>query len=358
MKIALLTVYPPNRVPGTRYRIEPYLPILRGAGFEVEWKGFFASESYEQFLSPSVSMWRKAVIFSGRFFKSLLEAVFRGRIDGVYLYREATLLGLPLIEYLWMRGLPVLMDFDDAIWMADTSEQFKSFSWLKSQNKTARLLRHARVVTVCNEYLASYAREHAQEVRIIPTTVDTDVYQPVGHRASSPIVIGWSGSATTLAHLRTIEDALSQLYAKYTTRIHFLFIGAPAYRPPFPAEVLPWSPQTEVQLLQRMHIGLMPLPDTEWSLGKCALKALLYMAVGIPAVVSPVGMNTSVVHDGINGLWAKGRAEWIEKLSLLIESAELRDRLGYAARHTVETVYSVKANAEKYIAAFHTAFCK
>ncbi|MEN3040348.1 MAG: glycosyltransferase family 4 protein [Bacteroidia bacterium] len=358
MKIALLTVYPPNRIPGTRYRIESYLPILHEAGFEVEWHSLFSLHAYERFLSPQTSLWRKGAIFSAGFFKLLIKALMRDKVDGVYLYREATFLGLPIVELLWMRRLPVLMDFDDAIWLLDTSEQFRRFAWLKSRRKTALLLRRARLVTVCNEYLASYARQYAKEVWIIPTTVNTEVYKPPAFRASSPIVIGWSGSPTTLAHLLTVEEALGSLHAKYGDQIRFLFVGAPNYRPPFPAEVLPWTPRTEVSHLRRMHIGIMPLPDTEWSLGKCALKALLYMAMGIPAVVSPIGMNREVVQDGVNGLWARTLKEWVDKLSLLIESPTLRAQLGQAARYTVEARYSVRANASQYVEAFRTAFAQ
>ncbi|MCS7152912.1 MAG: glycosyltransferase family 4 protein [Bacteroidia bacterium] len=355
--ILLLTVYPPARIGGTRYRIEQYIPLLRKEGFEIEWVSFFSLEEYEAFLRPSESLLKKVGLFVKNLGRSILQALFRRQWRGIYLYREATLLGTPLIEHLWMRGLPVLLDFDDAIWIVDTSPQFRRFAWLKSPKKLSKLLRKSAVVTVCNEFLASYARKYAQDVRIIPTTVDTDLYHPVGKPGHiKPVVIGWSGSSTTLAHLRTVEAALKQLHEKYKDEVHFLFVGAPEYKPPFPAEVLPWSAATEIALLQRMDIGIMPLPDTVWSRGKCALKALLYMSVGVPPVVSPIGMNCEVVRDGIDGLWAGSISDWVEKLSFLIEHPQERKRLGAAARQKVVEKYSTYANAEKYIQAFRAAF--
>lgn len=354
--IALLTVYPPDRVPGLRFRIEQYLPLLEKEGFTVEWISFFSSREYSEFLSEDKSIWRRGWLFVRSLGRSALRALFRKSYRGIYLYREATLLGAPFIEYLWMRGVPVMMDFDDAIWLADVSEQNRSFAWLKSQRKTASLLRKVNLATVCNEFLAAYARQYAAEVQIIPTTIDTDRYQPVKRPKRPYVVVGWSGSFTTLAHLRTIESALQKLHEKLGDKVRFRIIGAPSYRPPFPAEVLPWRPETEIQDLQEIDIGLMPLPDTDWSRGKCALKALQYMALQIPPIVSPVGMNCEVVRDGINGLYARTEREWIEKISFLIEDHEARERLGKEARQTVVERYSVKANAPLYVNAFRRVF--
>jgi glycosyltransferase involved in cell wall biosynthesis len=300
----------------------------------------------------------------GIFAKSLLRSSVRGGtppsdIRGIYLFRESIPLGWAALEKWRIKNKPVLLDFDDAIWLPNVSESNRAFGWLKGGgSKTPALLRLARVVTVCNDFLAEYARKYAQDVRIIPTTIDTDLYQPRRRLSSEYVTIGWTGSFTTLAHLRTIEAVLVVLHRKYGSRIRFRFIGAPQYRPPFPAEVLPWRAETEVEDISPIDIGIMPLPDDDWSRGKCALKALQYMALAIPPVVSAVGMNCQVVREGENGFLATTSEEWIEKLSYLIENPEERARLGAAARYTVEQAYSVRANLPKYIAAFEAAFGK
>ncbi|MEK6590073.1 MAG: glycosyltransferase family 4 protein, partial [Nitrospinota bacterium] len=111
----------------------------------------------------------------------------------------------------------------------------------------------------------------------------------------------------------------------------------------------PWSLEEEIEDLKSFDIGIMPMPDNEWTKGKCGFKAILYMNMGIPCVCSPIGVNNEIITDGINGFFASTENEWIEKLSFLIKSPELRKRIGIAARKTVEDRYSVKTNAPKYI---------
>ncbi|MCX8112904.1 MAG: glycosyltransferase family 4 protein [Bacteroidia bacterium] len=355
-RIALLTAYPLHIPPSLRFRIGQYLPALQEAGYTIECIPFFSAQQYQTFTARDTPILRRFGIIGSSFLGSLVRAINRGRWDGIYLHREATVLGTTLVEKLWMRGLPVIVDFDDAIWIVNVSEENKRFAWLKSSQKLPRLLRQAKVVTVCNEYLAAFARQYAEDVRIIPTTIDTDLYRALETPPKSYVVIGWSGSRTTTAHLRTIEGALVQLYKLYGDRIRFRFIGTSGYQPPFPAEILPWRADTEVEDLMKIDIGLMPLPDEDWSRGKCALKALQYMALGKAAVVSPIGMNCEVIEDGVNGLFARTLDDWVDKISYLIEHPEVRQSLGRAAREVVERQYSVRANTAKYMEAFEAAF--
>jgi glycosyltransferase involved in cell wall biosynthesis len=99
--------------------------------------------------------------------------------------------------------------------------------------------------------------------------------------------------------------------------------------------------------LRVIDIGIMPLPDEPWSRGKCGLKALQYMALGIPTVCSPVGVNSDIISDSRNGFLARTEDEWVEKLTQLLRSAELRERLGAAGRRTVEESYSAQAQAPR-----------
>ena len=110
-----------------------------------------------------------------------------------------------------------------------------------------------------------------------------------------------------------------------------------------------WTLERELEDLHGFDIGIMPMPDTEWTRGKCGFKALLYMACGVPPVCSPVGMTTDIVQDGQNGLLATTTEEWIEKLSLLVENPELRRRMGEAGRATVEDRYSLTTHAPRFL---------
>jgi glycosyltransferase involved in cell wall biosynthesis len=113
-----------------------------------------------------------------------------------------------------------------------------------------------------------------------------------------------------------------------------------------------WSLEQEVDLLQDCDIGIMPLQDNEWARGKCGLKLLQYMAVGLPAIASPVGVNLDIVLDGANGFLASSEAEWRAKLIRLCNDEELRTKIGRAARQTVVDHYSLMAWTPKLAASY------
>jgi glycosyltransferase involved in cell wall biosynthesis len=110
-----------------------------------------------------------------------------------------------------------------------------------------------------------------------------------------------------------------------------------------------WRSASEAADLAPVQIGLMPVPDDAWALGKCACKALQYMALGIPTVVSPVGVNATLVRDGVNGLHASTREEWVAQLARLVADRSLRARLGEEGRRTVEAEYSARVQAPRLL---------
>jgi len=358
----VLSVHPYPYAPNIRFRLSQYEHYLTQGGYPLKWWSFLSLSAYQRlyWTNQGGLAYRVAVGLQGlarQVGPALAASLGGAAARGVVILREALPIGMVLPERLWASRLPLLLDFDDAIWLPAVSEAHRAFAWLKNPKKLHTLLHLAKVVTVCNDFLAEYARQYASDVRIIPTTIDTDRYRPAPKPPSDTVVVGWSGSLTTLAHFRLVEPALAILRKKYGSRVRFRLLGAPHYQnPELGIESLPWRPETEVADLSTIDVGLMPLPDDEWSRGKCALKALQYMALGIPPVVSPVGMNRQVVQEGVNGLWARTVEEWVEKVSWLIERPEERQRLGAAARHTVEASYSVRVNAPKYLAAFQAAF--
>lgn len=207
-----------------------------------------------------------------------------------------------------------------------------------------------------NAYLASFAKRYHLNVKIVPTTLDTERYQVRDYANSdnSPVCIGWTGSFTTLKHLEQAVPFLTELFRKYGNKLRFKMIAdMPSAIDQFPLEFCKWSKEKEVEDLMDIDIGIMPLPDDDWARGKCGFKGLQYMAVGIPSVMSPVGVNTEIINDGVNGFLASGSNEWIQKLSLLIESAELRKKVGAEGRKTVVERFSYEAWKDKYIQYFN-----
>ena len=341
--------------PGQRFRIEQWEPILREGGVEI---------TYAPFETPEL----RSVLYQGGQVLKKVSAVTRNmmlrrdelaKLDGydlVYIFREAAILGPPWFERKIARsGVPYIFDFDDAVFVSYKSPSNGYLSYLKFPGKTAEICRLATHIMAGNQYLADYAGTYNDNVTIVPTTIDTDKYKFI-EPAKGPetMTIGWSGSFSTVQHLDTIRDALREL-AK-DERFRLRVIGTAAYDlPGVDVEAIPWRSETEIEDLAKIDIGLMPLPDENWSRGKCGLKALQYMALGKPSICSPVGVNSTIIQDGENGYLADGKAEWIEKLKLLIHSAELRRKIGRAGRDTVEQEYSAKVVAPMVLEIFRAA---
>jgi glycosyltransferase involved in cell wall biosynthesis len=132
-------------------------------------------------------------------------------------------------------------------------------------------------------------------------------------------------------------------------------IGTPNYElEGVDVEAMPWRAETETEDLGAIDIGVMPLPDDNWSKGKCGLKALQYMALGVPTICSPVGVNTDIIQDGVNGLIADTEDEWVAKMTTLIRSVRLREQLGESGRVTVEQKYSAIVQAPRVYEIFRS----
>lgn len=291
------------------------------------------------------------------FFKRLSDVRAASGFDIIFIQREAYLLGTSYFEHKFKKsGAKVVFDFDDAIWLMDVSDVNKKFGWLKRPTKTAEIVSLSDLVIAGNNYLADYARTYNPNVVTIPTSVDTDKFKRTAAATDkNRICIGWTGSHTTIKHFSLAIPFLKELKQKYGDKIYFKIIGDPAYtEPDLGIQGLKWNKDTEIDDLSEIDIGIMPLPNDAWSRGKCGLKSLEYMALNIPPVVSPVGVNTEIVTDGVDGFVADSNAEWVDKISQLVESAELRKKIGEKARQTVIEKYSVLAHRDKYVQLLNT----
>lgn len=340
-----------NRSPSQRYRYEQYLGYLREKGFELEFSEII-SEADDQVLYTQGRMLSKALIML-RSLRTRFRDLRRARqVDIVFIQREALLVGSSFFEKRFYRsGARVVFDFDDSIWLADTSPGNKRWAWLKNPAKTSVNIVHAHTVIAGNTYLADYARQFNKHVVVIPTTIDTSVHTPMPPlRGNGRVVIGWSGSISTIKHFEYAVPFLKKLREKYGNRIEIRVIGDSGYQnEDLQVVSKAWSEASEVSDLNAFDIGIMPLPDDEWTKGKCGLKGLSYMACGVPTVMSPVGVNTSIIEHGRNGYLASTPEEWLHYLSLLIEDRSLRERTGMAGRDTVIERYSVEANKHAYL---------
>jgi len=328
--------------PGQRFRIEQWAPGLRAAGIDVTFEAFEDDSLNRVIYEPGHPI-RKAAAVAAAFGRRMTHARKAREFDIVYVFREAAVLG-PAVFERWIRrsGVPFIYDFDDAVFERYVSPSNGYLSLLKCPGKTAAICRLATHVIAGNRYLADYARRHNDRVTIVPTTIDTEAYQPVAPARKRVPVVGWSGSHSTVQHLRRIDTALKRLAATHEFRLKV--IGTNSYPLDGVAvDAQPWRRDTETVDLAEIDIGVMPLPDDRWSRGKCGLKALQYMALGIPAICSPVGVNSEIIRHDENGLLASTEDEWVTTLGALLDNQERRERLGSAGRRTVEAAYSAHA---------------
>jgi glycosyltransferase involved in cell wall biosynthesis len=349
MRILALVPYPFDTAPGQRYRIEQWAPILEELGAEITFVPFRGDE-LNSLLSREGKTLRKIYLTARESARRLKVLKLIKDYDLVYVYKEVALLGPALIErYISMKGVPIVFDLDDAIFMhsPSTSPVNRYFRLLKFPGKTGTICRLAAHVIAGNSYLAEYSSRFNQNVTVVPTTIDTAKYVVDESKTSTdPPLIGWSGSYSTVHHLNTLRRVFMRLAEKERFRVRV--IGTDGYQiHGVQVEAMPFRPETETADLRAIDIGIMPLPDDEWARGKCGCKALQYMALGIPTICSPVGVNTKIIQDDENGLLATTEDQWIEKLTRLLHSPSLRARLGKAGRATVAAEYSMSMHAPR-----------
>ncbi len=356
MNVLVFAPYPSDCSPGQRFRFEQWINLLSVPGVTFDMHPLFSRRAYSRFYSPGHHTRKVAYTLAGLTRRSIELRTLR-RADVVLLYREMFPLGPPLLEALLQSRTPFVYDFDDAIFLRATNPHNRAASILKRPDKVGSIIAAAAHTTVGNDYLAQYARRFSSQVSVLPTTLDTVKYdRPAGwRRAPGPLRLGWTGSTTTTAYLHTIDGALRRILSKQ--QVELVVVGSASYTLPGVANTSskPWRLATEVADVLEFDIGLMPLTDDEFALGKCGFKALLYMALGVPCVVSPVGVNASIVQHGVNGLLASTEEEWVDAVSNLINDESLRRRLATAGRETVVSGYDGRSVAPKFLSILEKA---
>lgn len=354
-KILIIADHRLNRSPSQRYRFEQYLDFFKSKGFDWELSEIITQKDDVVFYGPGEYLQKAWILFKSIFIR-LRDLSRAKKFDVIFIQREALLLGSSYFEKHFYKKNKVIFDFDDSIWLLDTSPENKKFEFLKNPEKTKTNIKHANWVIAGNSFLANYAKQFNSNTVIIPTTIDTDFHIPKPElRNKDKVIIGWSGSISTLKHFEIAIPALKEIQKKYPGKTEIQVIGQGSYTHPDISIISKnWSAGTEVNDLNYFDIGIMPLPNDEWVKGKCGLKGLSYMACGIPTIMSNVGVNPEIIRNGENGFLASTPREWVDCLSQLIENPDLRHTMGTAGRQTVVKNYSVNANKDKYLEVFNS----
>lgn len=233
---------------------------------------------------------------------------------------------------------PVFYDIDDAIYHQYDVHKNRLVRYLLG-GKLKPLLRRVRIAFCGNRYLADYVERFAKRVETIPTTLDMTHYQPTATNQHTKLTLGWIGSPSTWAYFRHLHPFFADMVKKLG--MEFLVVGAEhAADHHYPFTYRAWEESREVEDIQAMDIGIMPLPDEPWARGKCGYKLIQYMACGVPVIASPVGVNNEIVTHGVNGFLASTEAEWRLAIETLAHNPDLRQRMGAAGRARVETAFA------------------
>jgi glycosyltransferase involved in cell wall biosynthesis len=252
--------------------------------------------------------------------------------DGVLLHRKV----LNLWDGFWLRrcARPVIYDIDDAVMYDDLRSGRDSRIRLR---RFAGSVAASRLVIAGNDYLAEHARRYGHNVRVLPTGLDIREYRtPERTENDGKVRLVWIGGRSTLKYLGEIRPALEELGRRFQKVILRVICDTFFDLEAIPVEKRPWSRQTEAADLISSDIGLAPLPDNAFTRGKCGFKILQYQAAGLPVVASPVGVNGQYVQDSVTGFLARDRAQWIDRLGMLIEDPGLRTALGRSGQQHVE----------------------
>lgn len=353
MLVLLLAPYPEKSAPSQRFRFEHYIYNAAKHNIKFHYRSFLDAKTWEILYSNGKLVLKSYGICKGfikRFF--LLFTIFK--YDFIYIHREATPIGPPIIEWIIAKLLrkKIIYDFDDSIWVKMASNANPRSAWLKCSWKVKYICKYSKIVTVGNDFLANFARKYCKDVRIIPTVVDTEkTHNFIKNQNEQPLVIGWTGTFTNFYNLEIVLTPIRELQKKYDFIFYIIANKDPKFND-INYIYKQWEAKTEIADLTKINIGIMPLYNTAIELGKCAFKAIQYMSLGIPAVVSPVGVNCEVVGNGEDGFWADTEKEWYISLEKLITDKELCMQMGKLSREKIVAKFSVKATEDSFFNLF------
>lgn len=340
MRVLFLTLYPPEAA-SPRCRVHQFIPGLEARGMACTVRSAVSAATWRRYTQPGARprpLWYHAEEVRRRL-GQLLEAP---RYDVVAVQKallSAYLRGLPHLLNLLAKRF--VLDIDDAVHLAPPHPLRGLGRAIEDRDQVRRLMARADVTLAGNDWLCGAVREAGGRPVLFPTVVDTDRFTPASP-PSDVFRIGWIGNPSTTPHL-----AAAGIDGSVLEGMEIALMGADPSQVPWPgAEVVPWSLEGEAAFVRSCSVGIMPLPKTEWALGKCALKALQFMACGVPCVATPWGAVRAIIRGGENGCMADTPAEWCAAFAGL-QDARRRKRLGAAARRTVEERFALGSAVEQ-----------
>lgn len=342
MKILMLTKYG-SKGASSRLRTMQYAPRLEQAGIQCDIFPLISDDALTAKYSKQAYNNNDMAKTYWQRIKLLLKA--KDQYDLIWIEKEALPWTPAWFEKALLSGIPFVLDYDDALFHNYDMHRLPIVR--KVFGKRLDVLMAAAKLVVCgNQYLADRAtRAGAKWVEIIPTVIDIDRYFTNPVKAHDVPTIVWIGSPSTAQYVNDIALPLTELAKEIPYKLRI--IGAKLDIPGIDVECIDWTEDTEVARVAECDIGIMPLPDTPWTNGKCGYKLIQYMACGLPVVGSDVGANKNIVEPDANGFLAADNAAWIHALKTLLQNKDMRERYGVRGRQDAENLFCIQKTAPR-----------
>ena len=343
--------------PSSRYRFYNYQECFSTQNIEMVIKPLF-SKSYFDAPNKIIKLFVVLLAYMKRLALVCQVLIFKKKYDLVLLEYELFPYFPALFEYLLQkRGIKYIVDYDDAIFHKYDMSDNKIIQ-VFFKNKIAKVMSYADHVIVCNAYLESYASKYNTHTFRLPTVVVLDKYkkemETFQKEEDDVFVIGWIGSRTTSVYILDILPAMEKFVAMYQN-VRFDLLGfdrsllSEEELKHCHINIIDWSEEKEIENILRFDVGIMPLHDDPWSRGKCGFKLVQYMSCKKPVIASSVGMNCSLVQNGVNGFLVQTEDEWFNAFETLYLDEKLREKMSTHNLLKIETEYNHKKNCQKYV---------
>ncbi len=356
MEVLGLCSYPVGSA-ATRYRLMQFVAPLAEKGINLSVNPFLTESDFAAFYQPGNTL-RKATGMLRPITNLFLKSLYAKKYDVLFVQREAMMFGPPFFEWLAKKvgNCPMVLDLDDATYVRYVSPTYGHLgSALKFFGKTDTLIEWSETVICGNRFIAEYVGKKGRKAAIVPTVVNTDVFCPVEKNESKTPVIGWIGTHSAFSLLEVLFPILRKLALKYDFVLKIVGSGREKVEiEGIKIENSEWNLEREVEDFQSLDIGLYPITvvgnaSQDWIIGKSGFKAIQYLSLGIPFVVSPVGVCAEIGVENETHFAATTEDQWYESLKILLESFEKRQRMGSNGRNYALQHFTVSQQTDKIV---------